>query len=142
MPHIRSIDEPADLEEERRLFYVGMTRAKKALYLCHANERMIRGSYSYNVASRFLNEIPDEYLNRLSSVHKAGTHGDGFSQIVPDEYEGDGFRIGQRVIHPIFGEGIIKKTEGQAGQQKLFVQFRGGGLKHLSAAHANLTAIT
>ncbi len=173
LPHIRSIDDPDQMEEERRLFYVGMTRAQKKLFLCHANERMIRGNYTYNVPSRFLEEIPAKFLERKTSglfmakANKFKTHDDGkdvdyeFNQVSYDDPKmtskhqfsklfdefnqeptkgGGGYRIGQRVKHPTFGEGIIRKAEGSPPSQRLIVQFKSGELKKLSAQYAHLVA--
>jgi len=178
LPHIRSIDENADIEEERRLFYVGMTRAKKTLYICHANERLIRGNYSYNIRSRFLEEIPELYTEKIYGSEKRprppawqkqpssrttpdnefsqiqGEDHDNFTQIADylnkysfsqtrsDAHEGpSGFRVGQRVKHPTFGEGIVRKAEGPANKQRLIVQFRSGELKKLSTEFARLISI-
>jgi DNA helicase-2/ATP-dependent DNA helicase PcrA len=164
LPHIRSIDEPSEIEEERRLFYVGMTRAKKTLYICHARERMVRGSYTYNVPSRFLEEVPGKLVQRLNEAPKrpefnifrprrqesagASSFDSEFCQIqsgnfaeFADESAGPMYKVGQRVRHPTFGEGIIRRTEGKPGQQKLLVQFKSGDLKNLSANHANLAML-
>jgi DNA helicase-2/ATP-dependent DNA helicase PcrA len=157
LPHIRAVDKPDELEEERRLFYVGMTRAKKFVCLCHANTRLVRGNYTYNVSSRFLDEIPDRFVFKTSKVVKresvyfkkrADNFADDFSQVAPDvghffshEEDNAAFRVGMRVRHPSFGEGIIRKTEGKANSQKLFVQFRNGDLKRLSAEYANLAIV-
>ncbi|OGQ48718.1 MAG: hypothetical protein A3I09_04700 [Deltaproteobacteria bacterium RIFCSPLOWO2_02_FULL_47_10] len=144
LPHIRAVDDLKELEEERRLFYVGMTRAKKALYICHANERLIRGNYNYNVPSRFLEEIPEKLVNRLFAHCPSSFHGetnDDFNQISYTDLQVAGFKTGQRVIHPTFGEGIVRKTEGHADQQRLIIQFKSGELKRLSAKYANLIPV-
>jgi len=178
LPHIRALDESAELEEERRLFYVGMTRARKKVHLAHANQRMIRGSFSYNVPSRFMDEIPEKFVLRTQcSVRSTpyalgrkenaerddfgqGCNCDDFSQVTFEDQEivnnssrfalpsspitdnrspNTGYRVGQRVRHPTFGEGIIRKTEGKIGQQKLIIQFKTGELKNLSAQYAKLS---
>jgi len=184
LPHIRAIDDPNELEEERRLFYVGMTRARKSLFICHANERMVRGSFTYNVPSRFLEEIPGEYVaqdfspaNNVAQDFPASQHSSGgrsanvgrskdlryepnfnqdtsgfdFNQTISLSSSSVNwplatshqtlFKTGQRVRHPTFGEGIIRRTEGNAGEQRLLIQFRSGELKRLSASHASLITI-
>lgn len=158
LPHIRAIDESDELEEERRLFYVGMTRARKSLCLCHANERMVRGNYNYNVPSRFLEEIPAKYLVQLTRTEKYrhiikkqehDSFDSDFNQVQPNEVfdqeivdsQEPSYHVGQRVRHPVFGSGIIRKTEGPAGKQKLIIQFNSGELKKVSAEFANLSII-
>jgi len=173
LPHIRSIDEPSEIEEERRRFYVGMTRAKRSLYVCHARERMVRGSYNYNVPSRFLEEIPCEVVCRLNeaapkrplfgafgtkgpsfqpaqrpaSSAQGGSFDSEFCQLPSGNFsefsdEADpGYAVGQRVRHPTFGDGIIRRTEGRPGRQKLLIQFKSGDLKNLSASHARLSIL-
>ena len=145
-PHSRSITNPDELEEERRLFYVGMTRTMEKLFLCHAQQRLTRGNYTYNIASRFLREIPEKFVERdtvltrpswpCKKETRPNATYDDFNQL-PDEERG--YRVGQRVLHEAFGEGVIRKTEGRPGQQKLVVQFKSGAVKRLSAQHAPLS---
>jgi len=138
-PHSMSANDPERLEEERRLCYVGMTRAMRHLYLTHAESRRLHGSESYPFASRFLREIPAELIEevRASGITRptiapdapgAGTSG-------PDA---GGFQLGQRVLHPKFGEGTIINSEGKGTSARIQVNFKAVGAKWLVVAYARL----
>ena len=100
-PHMNSLDNNSDLEQERRLCYVAVTRAKKKLWLVNAKRRTLYGMDSMNPPSRFINEISDEYLeNTLNEVSKIQINGDMFEEDVD-------YNIGDRVIHSVFGQGVI-----------------------------------
>jgi len=99
-PHMRSIDDPDGLEEERRLCYVALTRARERLILSHADSRALRGNRMYSIPSRFIEEIPDDALGRPARRSMASV-GAGTSIIAPD------FDIGDAVVHESFGEGVI-----------------------------------
>ena len=142
-PHHMSAEEPGRLEEERRLCYVGMTRAMKKLYLTYAEVRRLHGSESYHRPSRFIREIPSEMLEEIrlktTIIRPANTSGFRHQQQnheVPDT----GLRLGQRVMHPSFGEGVILNYEGQGAHARVQVKFSNAGTKWLVAAYANLQA--
>ena len=158
-PHTRSKDEGEDFEEERRLCYVGMTRAKEKLYLTRAERRRVYGDFKNNDASRFLAEIPHRFLetapefpgrneekHNLSAVFnfqpsKAAEErrAEVFSdtvEVIPEASEGP--RIGSRVSHPKFGIGIIRRIEGKGENQKVIIQFQSIGMKKLLLKFAGL----
>ncbi len=146
-PHARSLDDPDELEEERRLCYVGMTRAKRSLTLSHAFRRKIFGREQYNVASRFLDEIPTEHVARLAShvahhtppVARFAARDDfDFDQRLPGEQPSP-FAKGLRVRHPTFGVGIIHACERTSTGHKVIVRFSDGNIKKLIAEFAGLT---
>jgi ATP-dependent DNA helicase UvrD/PcrA len=147
-PHEQSVVERDGLEEERRLAYVAITRARNRLYLSHAQTRMLHGQTRYNIPSRFLEEIPQELMKWLTprfSKRKA-FQGDFSRQTQtpfprkPPTREVDGFRIGQNVMHPKFGAGVIVDLEGQGADVRVQVNFRSHGLKMLALAMAKLQA--
>jgi DNA helicase II / ATP-dependent DNA helicase PcrA len=146
-PHEQSVFEPDGLEEERRLAYVAITRARRRLYLSHAQTRMLHGQTRYNIASRFLEEIPEaltKWLTPRFSRQKA--FAPDFSRQTqtvfrkPAGREVQGFRIGQNVLHPKFGAGVIVDLEGQGADVRVQVNFREHGLKQLALAMAKLQA--
>ncbi|MDT8404433.1 DNA helicase II [Sulfuriflexus sp.] len=144
-PHRMSLDEPGRLEEERRLCYVGMTRAKQQLCISYAEIRRLHGQEQYTQASRFLNEIPAEYLRevRARASHSpssfAGRSNDsGWS--TPQQLTG-GFQMGQRVNHAKFGEGVVTSSEGDGAHARVQVNFSDVGSKWLVIAYANLQAV-
>ena len=137
-PHERSSEDLEGLEEERRLCYVGMTRAMRELYLSYAESRRLHGVDNYGTPSRFLREIPAPLLEELRpraqlSRPYAGT---GLSRQAPA-----GFRLGQRVQHPHFGEGVILDCEGDGAHARLQVNFKSAGSKWLVVAYAELTPL-
>lgn len=141
-PHQRSIDEPGRLEEERRLCYVGMTRAMKHLYLSHAEVRRLYGRENYTSPSRFLDEIPEEMLNVIRAIRQSAGPGKpatsspaALADTLP------GFGVGTLVAHPKFGEGVIMNVEGQGEYARVQVNFSSAGSKWLVAAYANLGAV-
>lgn len=156
-PHGRAAGERDDVEEERRLCYVGMTRAMQKLYLTHARRRRIYGDYQYNPPSRFVAEIPAHLLGQKTkpAMSKPAAHNlasvfeqfepipldeedDFFEdvQVVPEADEG--LRVGMRVRHVKFGVGVVRRLEGSGDQQKIVVQFPGVGLKKLLVKFAGL----
>ncbi|MCC7410685.1 MAG: DNA helicase II [Gammaproteobacteria bacterium] len=134
-PHQRSAEDLAGLEEERRLCYVGMTRARARLVLTYAEARRLHRNDVYSQPSRFLRELPAELVTRI----RLG--GD-----VPD-YAGiedageDGLRLGQRVLHARFGEGIVLSVEGSGAHTRVQVNFSAAGAKWLVAAYAGLEPV-
>ena len=149
-PHQRSVNDLDGLEEERRLAYVGTTRAMRQLYLTYAEKRVLHGMERYGTPSRFIEEIPTELVEevrpgmqsaRRHSGHDAGLGGiarratGGSAEVAP------GLRLGTRVRHGKFGDGIILTIEGQGPQARVQVNFEQQGAKWLMLAYANLEAI-
>lgn len=154
-------EQPSDVEEERRLMYVGMTRARKKLHLLYAKNRTIFGNAGFRVMSRFIDEIPKEYLEERRADYFArrrgfsprpglipsgapasewdppADFGDDFSQTVPEEDE-PLYRLGARVEHPLFGEGVVRRS---IGADKLIVEFSGRGLKKISLKFTQLKVL-
>jgi len=141
-PHKMSLDEPGRLEEERRLCYVGITRAMQKLYITYAESRRLYGSESYNSPSRFIREIPSELIQEVrlkSSVSRPlSSRFAGGSMHAAAE---SGYRLGQRVLHQIFGEGIILNVEGNGPSTRVQVNFDREGSKWLVLQYAKLEAI-
>ena len=141
-PHKMSIEEPGRLEEERRLCYVGITRARERLYFTHAEARRLYGKETFPHRSRFLDEIPAELIEEIrlggSVVMPAGNHAFGAT---PVQQESNGLRLGQRVQHAKFGEGVVLDVEGQGAQARVHVNFDAQGGKWLMMAYANLQPV-
>jgi len=147
-PHQRSLDEDGRLEEERRLCYVGMTRAMRQLYLSHAEVRRLHGSEHYTSPSRFLGEVPEDLLRpvraRVSSydTRSAVSHqASAPRQAVTPDAAFKGINLGRRVRHEKFGEGVVLNLEGQGQHARVQVNFEGVGAKWLVLAYANLEGI-
>jgi DNA helicase-2/ATP-dependent DNA helicase PcrA len=165
-PNIRpwEADSEADVQEERRLFYVGMTRARKKLYLLYAKNRTVFGTSHFRVLSRFVEEIPEDYLEhkkadyfsrrrhfqerpglpprRFSREPDRSPYEDDFNQtyagddVAQQSYgDSDAPRAGSRVTHPIFGQGIVRK---HLGDDKIIVEFPGRGMKKISLKFTQL----
>jgi DNA helicase-2/ATP-dependent DNA helicase PcrA len=165
-PHLRALDDPDQMEEERRLCYVGMTRARERLFLANARRRRIFGQEQYNPPSRFIADIPREFLD-LEEEPVLGTWGLGKSvpampaahnlaavftaesepepefdnevRVVPDDT--DGVALGMRVRHGKFGVGTIRKIEGGGDEQKVIVWFSSVGPKKLMVRFAGLERV-
>ena len=135
-PHRRSLDNPAQLEEERRLCYVGITRARKKLTLSYAQHRLMYGSESYPKPSRFLSEIPAELIDK---IRLGGTVNRDFSS-QPAPAADAPFNPGQRVVHARFGEGTVLNMEGRGSHTRVQVNFEAAGTKWLVLAYAGLQA--
>jgi DNA helicase-2/ATP-dependent DNA helicase PcrA len=145
-PHENSLNEPAGLEEERRLMYVALTRARRRLYLSFAQSRMLHGQTRYNIASRFLEELPEELVRRVNTGRSAFGFGASSSQGrrpgVPAPFTAtpaSPWKIGQNVLHPKFGPGVIVNAEGRGADARVQVNFRHAGLKWLALEYAKLT---
>ncbi len=136
-PHVRSLTDPDQLEEERRLAYVGITRAEERLYLTHADHRTLWGGSSYNPPSRFLREIPTELVEQHSSK-LGGSAAKRARDAEVLEFGGEEFAVGQRVLHSSFGEGRIVKLAGAGEQAEATVDFDEVGRKQLLLAYAPL----
>ena len=150
-PHAFSMGDERELEEERRLCYVGMTRAKRRLYLTSARQRRLYGNQSFNLPSRFLDEIPSEVLevrDRWGSHAGGASHfeeenlpastGDPAGRPYSDEPFVDRLYPGARVRHPDFGVGVIRERCGQGENLKVVVKFNGVGSKTLMVRYAQL----
>jgi DNA helicase-2/ATP-dependent DNA helicase PcrA len=150
-PHAMSAEDPERLEEERRLCYVGMTRAMHRLYVTHAESRRLHGKEEYPFASRFLREIPPELMEEVrarglaqgparpaaQSPFAAPTAGGADAGQLGE----DGFRLGQRVRHPKFGEGVVLACEGRGAQTRIQINFKEVGSKWLVLAYARLDPV-
>jgi len=144
-PHEQALLQKDGLEEERRLAYVAITRARQRLYLCHAQTRLLHGQTRYNLPSRFLQEIPEGLMKWLTPRYAppapmafgaAPKKSPGFAKAK----EAGGCRIGQNVNHAKFGPGVILDAEGMGGEARVQVNFGRGGIKWLAVAVAKLQA--
>ncbi|MCB5227378.1 DNA helicase II [Alishewanella sp. 16-MA] len=143
-PSQQSGDDPTRLEEERRLCYVGMTRAMQKLYLCHAQSRRLYGQEQYPKPSRFLREIPDDCVEeiRLTTQVSRPAQLNRYSHAASHSaFENTGFKLGQRVLHEKFGEGTVLNYEGSGPQSRIQVNFDQLGSKWLMTAYARLEAV-
>ena len=140
-PHSMSADDPERLEEERRLCYVGMTRAMQQLTLSHAESRRLHGSDTYPLPSRFLREIPPEVIQEVRARAQVSRPYSSAAGSLNMAEEITGFTLGQRVTHPKFGEGVVLNAEGQGNGARIQINFETVGSKWLVVAYANLTAV-
>jgi len=143
-PHKMSLEEPGRLEEERRLAYVGITRAMQRLVVSYAETRRLYGSETLNRISRFIREIPPALLRevRLSnSVSRPVAARPGHSPFAGAAVPDTPFSLGQRVRHPLFGEGTILNFEGAGAQARVQVSFESEGSKWLVLGYARLEAV-
>jgi DNA helicase-2/ATP-dependent DNA helicase PcrA len=134
-PHRMSLEEPGRLEEERRLCYVGITRAMQKLVITYAECRRLHGSESFNAPSRFVREIPAELLQE---VRLHGTVAQPVSSFTQAEVPDTGLSLGQRVYHQVFGEGVVLNFEGRGASARVEVNFDDEGGKWLVLQYANL----
>jgi DNA helicase-2/ATP-dependent DNA helicase PcrA len=135
-PHQRSLNDAAGLEEERRLCYVGITRAKRELYVTHAEQRRIHGTETFATPSRFLREIPAELIEEVRPQMVVSRPVYRRTSIATSSH--NGVRLGQRVRHGKFGEGIVLNSEGSGAHARVQVNFESSGPKWLVVAYANL----
>jgi len=142
-PSQRSVDDEGRLEEERRLAYVGITRAREKLVVTHAESRRMHGAEMLARPSRFLGEMPAELIDEVRPrVHVTRPLYAGRPhEISPSLEESLPVKLGQRVSHPSFGEGVVISAEGSGAHTRLQVNFEAAGSKWLVAAYANLTAL-
>lgn len=146
-PHLRSLGEPHELEEERRLCYVGVTRARERLYLSHAYCRSLWGETLWNRPSRFLDEIPSQLLRasgrqartrqgladmRAQLVESAMRRGSPGEPVHSTGAESLGLRAGDEVVHARYGEGVVLEARGEGTDAEATVRFRSGGEKRFS----------
>jgi DNA helicase-2/ATP-dependent DNA helicase PcrA len=154
-PHENSLTEADGIEEERRLMYVALTRARRRLYLSLAMSRLLHGQTRYGIPSRFFHEIPESLMRRIKPAPRAREWGAGNREqglgsgaggpvprspfSVPDSSVPDSpWRIGQSVVHATFGAGVIVNAEGRGPEARVQVNFRNGGLKWLMLEYAKL----
>jgi len=146
-PALQSLEEPGRLEEERRLCYVGLTRAKRQLYLTHAETRRLYGKETPHRPSRFLREIPERHLQEIRMragvtrpVTVTAKPAPAPASFQPATNFG-GFRLGQRVHHAKFGEGVILKFNGEGAKTSAQIKFGSAGTRELILSMANLQAV-
>jgi len=140
-PSQQSVEDVGRLEEERRLCYVGITRAMQRLYLTYAESRRLYGRESYPRPSRFLREIPPEHIQEVrmrATVTHPATSVKPKAQSLQTEGK---FKLGQRVSHAKFGEGVVLQMEGEGVQERVQINFKQVGIKWLMLAYAQLDAL-
>ncbi|MHB0775063.1 DNA helicase II [Halomonas sp. WWR20] len=147
-PHKMSMEEPGRLEEERRLCYVGVTRAMQKLYLTYAELRRLHGKETLQRPSRFLRELPEELLEEVrlrGQISRPVTSRPSTGLSRQSHVEGGedlpSLSLGQRVSHPVFGEGVILNAEGQGARARVHISFEGQGDKWLVLGFAKLTPL-
>ncbi len=137
-PHDNSLNEAEGREEERRLMYVAITRARRRLYLSFAQSRMLHGQVRYGIASRFLSELPAELLMPVGAAAAPYAPQPARSPGRGETRPGGAWNIGQNVVHPKFGAGVIVNCEGRGTDARVQVNFSQGGLKWLALEYAKL----
>ena len=142
-PHGRSMESPAQLEEERRLCYVGITRAMQKLYLTYAESRRLHGTDIFNPPSRFLKEIPAELIDEIrpraqTTAPYARKRSSSFNDTTSDI----GFSLGDKVSHPSFGDGIVLNYEGVGESASIQINFEAVGTKWLMLSYAKLKKVS
>ncbi|MGC9422515.1 DNA helicase II [Vibrio sp.] len=143
-PNQMSVEEAGRLEEERRLCYVGMTRAMQKLYITYAEIRRLYGQDKYHKPSRFIRELPEQCLDEVrmkAQVSRPASSGRFSATAVKDNFNETGFSLGARVRHPKFGDGTIINFEGSGPQSRVQVAFNGEGIKWLVTAYAKLEKV-
>lgn len=152
LPHSRSLDDAEEMAEERRLMYVGMTRAKRNLFIIYTFQRTQWGESNLNIRSRFIDDIP---ANLITSTRAGGMSSNKQSPMQrmtqwsskparvtePARPMGSQYRTGQRVMHPRFGEGIVIECKRAGDDEEVSVAFREAGLKRLMASFANMEVL-
>ena len=143
-PSQQSHDDSERLEEERRLCYVGITRAMQKLYISHAESRRSYGQEKYHSPSRFLREIPEDCIEEIrikTQVSRPPAAGRFSASVSHAAFEDSGFNLGQRVLHAKFGIGTVLNYEGSGAQSRVQVNFDDLGSKWLVTAYARLQAV-
>jgi DNA helicase-2/ATP-dependent DNA helicase PcrA len=135
-PHFRSMTDTAELEEERRLAYVGITRARRRLYLTHAWSRSLFGASSYNPPSRFLAEIPKELIEEVQAQAEEREEDAG-----PGPGPAPDVSAGDTVRHERFGEGVVLTVSGRGDDAEAVIHFEDQGEKRLLLAYAPLEKV-
>ncbi len=147
-PHEQAISEDGGIEEERRLMYVAITRARRRLYLTHAQSRMLHGQVRYGLPSSFLEEVPQELVHSLSrraapaySAPRVSEPAAHYSPPAPARRNADvPFKVGSRVRHPKYGEGVVSSYQGQGPDTEIRVNFAKLGEKAFILDYARLEA--
>lgn len=142
-PHKRSLNDPGGLEEERRLCYVGITRAMRQLYLSHAEQRRMHGVDNYAQVSRFVSELPTDCIEEVRPnirVARPAFSRERFTGGIRVEQDGS-MKLGQRVRHGKFGEGVVLNYEGSGAHARVQVNFETAGTKWLVMSYANLELV-
>jgi DNA helicase-2/ATP-dependent DNA helicase PcrA len=148
LPHSRSFDDPESMEEERRLCYVGMTRAKKRLFLSYAFRRTVWGDSDVREPSRFLSDIPRHLIEgALPKPGASATRATRWEPTPPlasrkPKSRELQFQVGQRVRHAKFGEGVVIESRADGSDEEITVAFKKSGIKHLLASFANLDKLS
>ncbi len=140
-PSQKSTEEPGRLEEERRLAYVGITRARARLVLTYAESRRLHGVEMYSRPSRFLREIPAELLHEVRPRVQVSRPLYGGERSVAPSVEAPPLKLGQRVRHATFGEGVVVDYEGSGAHTRVQINFERAGQKWLVLAYANLALL-
>jgi DNA helicase-2/ATP-dependent DNA helicase PcrA len=136
-PHMRSLGDPAELEEERRICYVGLTRAKEKLFVTHAWQRMLFGSTNFNPPSRFLGEIPEDLVS-VAKTRERKPQFEAAAQMPRASVSAADIVIGDRVRHDKWGSGMVEDISGTGDRAEAFVRFDEHGRKRLLLAWAPL----
>ena len=153
LPHSRSLEDPDEMEEERRLCYVGITRAKERVYLTYAFRRSMWGSSDVNTPSRFLSDVPQQLLSgtmsfagaqpRQAAAARASTWDvQPRSSRAPEPARTLSFRSGQRVKHAKFGEGVVIESRLDRNDEEVTIAFKKAGIKRLLVSFANLKKLS
>jgi DNA helicase-2/ATP-dependent DNA helicase PcrA len=141
-PHEQSMNEKDGIEEERRLMYVAITRARRRLYLSHAQSRMLHGQVRYGIPSRFLDELPSELLKLVNAKRNSPVPVSHDSYVAPKSGARNNtspWRIGMNVRHAKFGLGVVVNVEGQGEDTRVQINFgAANGMKWLALAYAKL----
>jgi DNA helicase-2/ATP-dependent DNA helicase PcrA len=140
-PHQRSVADLAGLEEERRLAYVGMTRAMRQLYLTYAEQRRLYGVDAYGQPSRFISELPADLVEEIRPRLQVSRPVFVKRSATLEESPSDGMRMGSRVRHSKFGDGVVLNFEGNGPHARIQVNFEGQGTKWLMLSYANLVRV-
>ena len=156
-PHENSLSDRDGLEEERRLMYVAITRARQRLYLSHSQTRMLHGQTRYNLKSRFFDELPEECLKFLTPKRQPvrgswgqGGYTGGFGSVTPSfspapierkDPSAQGLKVGMKVFHNKFGEGTVLTLEGAGDDARAQINFPRHGTKWLALSVAKLTPV-
>jgi DNA helicase-2/ATP-dependent DNA helicase PcrA len=142
-PHGRAMLDPEEMEEERRLCYVGMTRARERLYISRAYHRMLWGNSQFNGESRFMKEIPGELIMEENGHNMHGIKESGHKSPFPSRTKGTSglMNLGDKVQHAKFGTGVIVKTDGAGEDMEISVAFPQNGIKTFILKYAPIKKI-
>ncbi|MFK5950062.1 MAG: 3'-5' exonuclease, partial [Methylococcales bacterium] len=140
-PSQQSTDDAGRLEEERRLCYVGITRAMEQLFITHAESRRLYGKETYPRPSRFLKEIPAECIQEIRIRANVTRPVTAVKKKSSAMQQVGTYKLGQRVRHAKFGEGVVLQMEGEGAQERVQINFQGVGLKWLMLSYAKLDVL-